>query len=1438
LNLALAVLEWTEVNDTAINQAPLILIPVALTRSGDQGYSIKWSGEEPIVNLSLWTKLAQQNIKLPEPEALEDANDVRELMEGVQKAIKRKPDWRVKSDTYLGFYSFSKFTMYMDLEALGPGDSEKTPELLQALLNPTGRNAETFDPDPSVVFDPDRLDESINWKDTRLVLDADPSQMAVVQEVKFGKSMIVQGPPGTGKSQTISNLISELIAEGKRVLFVAEKRAALDVVKERLDGQGLGPFLLELHSSKSTKKGVHAELQRALYASLQQGNMEPYHVEIEAARSTLNAYATAMREPLYSWSRPVQELMGLVEQLRRKERRIPRLALQPGSHADRASREAGHSLVKLYHDVHAQTGNPAEHPWRGMRPAALLPGQVQPILDDLDAFAQGINALSQQLEDVEDMTGVQAPTTVEKWKDCQEAMKLMARVPRFESALLRNPNAAKSLVEAERMVAMLHEYQTGWKAQQGWKLSVLDSSPNQLANNLQAAHGTFAALKPSYRRARRQIWMHREGDRPSHSAMMRDLSALATLADLRSALRQANAAMQSVFGSQWIGETSRVEVLGEALGWMKAFLFYQQKGAFRDDLHERLQHSVDVALLRSLETKVEVQLGQVCDAHVRLMAALRPVDDLANLNDVALRSAREYALDLVAAGESLYGWSLFSEWLSKTTTSIFPDAAKSALSGNLAPEDLKNAYELALLTAELDEAFRKRSILKSFSAPGHNRVVAEFQDLDKRLAQWSRDQILAAIRDRQRKYHGVSIPTSALGILKMELNKKRKNRSIRHLLRDASSVIQDLKPCFMMSPLSVAQFLEPGKITFDVVIFDEASQVKPHDALGAIMRAKQVVVCGDKHQLPPTSFFDNALDDGDENEDEEEPEVGKVGDVESLLQLCESRFPSHLSRMLKWHYRSRHESLITASNREFYDNQLLTFPSSRENTDEFGLRFVHVPESIYDRGRSKTNVGEARRIAGDVIAFMRRHGTQRSLGVVAMSLAQQRCLEAQVDALRVTNPDLEPLFDPEGKDSFFIKNLETVQGDERDVILVSIGYGRDSRGQVSRNFGPVNRDGGERRLNVLFTRAREQVVVYAGFQPTQLNVGENPPRGIQVLKLFLDYAETGRLPETEYHEDDTDSPFEDSVKALLKDHGYTVRSQVGQSGYRIDLAIVDPINPGRYALGIECDGAAYHSTRVARARDRLRQRVLEDKGWRIHRIWSTEWFVNRQDAQAKLLAAVRQAIEVPGEMPQATAAPTIIAPLPVDPPAPQEELPAAGFPQYEIAQLDVYVSRAIIDTSRSSLAKAVQQVVDRESPVLVDVVVDRIARHAGASRVGSRIRETIESSVRLAPNVMLKGRTLTTKSVREIVPREREGNELDIGRIPPLEVQAAALQLLHANGECDTDELATATARGFGFQRVKEATKETILSEIEKLVKGGNIVRKEGICRITTAQTS
>jgi very-short-patch-repair endonuclease len=689
-----------------------------------------------------------------------------------------------------------------------------------------------------------------------------------------------------------------------------------------------------------------------------------------------------------------------------------------------------------------------------------------------------------------------------------------------------------------------------------------------------------------------------------------------------------------------------------------------------------------------------------------------------------LADLRRWLAERAADAYRIREWVQFRETERAAAREGLSPVLAEVLAGQVKPEDASAAFRVRFLSLWLDEVYGRAPALRQFGTDGHERLIERFRELDRRsvataAARIRRLQLTRA--DRPRLVAGDAPGSSELGILLREVNKKRRHLPLRRLFATIPTLLPRLKPCLMMSPLAVSTYLDSPELKFDLVIFDEASQVRPHDAVCAIYRGRQLVVAGDQKQLPPTSFFERLL--ADEGSPSEEGEgAGGLQDFESILDVCCSL--GLLRKRLRWHYRSRREGLIAFANRHIYDNELVTFPSVQDVAGNPAVTLDYVPDGRW-KARAGFNAAEARRTAELVMAHFRGHPGQ-SLGVIAFGEGHQLRILDELERMRRDAPDLESFFAEDRDEPFFVKNLENVQGDERDMIFLSVGYGPDETGRVAMRFGPLNRQGGERRLNVAVTRARERMTVVSSLRAQDIDLTRTDAVGARLLRAYLDYAERGpealRSGVTEAGDRGFESPFEREVFEELTRHGMAVHPQVGCSGFRIDLAVVDPRAPGRYLLGVECDGATYHSSRTARDRDRLRQQVLEGLGWRICRIWSTDWLRDRVWQVRRVLSALEKAQRDQAAQPPAAASPR--APVPAaDCPAtvPETAAPAAAVP---LATAAHYASME--DVPESVLREVVSRTLQSFGATAEGELIQSVARQLGFKRTGNRIQARVK----------------------------------------------------------------------------------------------------------------
>lgn len=1492
---AVGILEWreTEFSDR-IHQAPLLLVPVELKRKSVlEGFSLRRLDEETRLNVTLMEMLRQNFRKdIPGLDPLpEDENgvNVTRVLQIFRDAVRDLAGWEVKSEIWLGQFSFTKFLLWKDL-------SDRLEDLTKnRIVRHLIHDAGTPYSNPPGDIRPQELDDQFHPREILCPRSADSSQLAAVMAAAAGHDFVLEGPPGTGKSQTITNIIAHCLSQGKRVLFVAEKRAALDVVHRRLREDGLEPFCLELHSNKSGKADVLTQFDRSLKLTpdTDKTDWDQRTAELERLRSALNTYTRTLhhRYPcglsahacldhllpreggpvvrLPDWpdiletsAETLDRARQLARQLQDRFRSLPPAAENPlaqlawdewsQSWSERTldriedlktkaltvqaaadglgawlhypgpwSRTAMNHLLRLVESLLSPEpvgGAFATTPWhqlsadldrwtaqvkeRGTLRAALLPAHTPQAPETVSLpperwSAREADTLFQQARELEILCqeASEAATALRQWLDAPASAAVTHRGlphlsaladslltpfpvgPEFAAAAwsewafdldqwttwVRDRAALRAGIagydERTLLSLDLDLLRQKWEAARtGWflpkwlntgfvrtRLRSAQTTPSQpgpaaigeiistalklraVRDGIAAAHRkaesllgkTWNAGEPDARSLtevrqwgktlQEKLTLAAGGDAPWLRRMQGILSEILPLgpagygpetaignlfarhrsafarfdkawnaflsaaafqplpageaADyflaiqgmlarflesaprlrmVNEALAEADPAARACLGSVWRNGEPRAEAILQARTWGET-LHARLQACGGDDpawpgqlrpLLAALFHEGPAAYAPG--TGTGNRLTNYRSSWLDLTAALDSFAVDVRLQRKGLNAAADHPAAVIALADSLVrAWPRVREWCSwrksrqeAAALGLAPLVARletaedSAGTAADAPALFESSFRRAFLTAVIDS----EPALRDFFGGEHSGRIARFREVDDRLATLSRDLIRARLSAQIPRDQGLEeIPKTEIGLLRKEIAKRSRHLPVRQLLNRIPTLLPRLKPCVLMSPLSVAQYLEPSHRSFDVVIFDEASQIPVWDAIGAIARGSQLIVVGDPKQLPPTNFFSSG---GSGDEDDLTPEEHK--DLESILDELMTNGLRH--KRLKWHYRSRHEGLITFSNRQYYDNDLLTFPGP--DTAHGGVHFRHLPEARYDKGKSRTNRGEAEALVKELSARLRdTSGPRRSFGVVTFSQAQQQLVENLLDEERRQYPEIEAHFGdspPVEGEPVFVKNLENVQGDERDVILFSICYGPDESGKVAMTFGPLNRDGGERRLNVAITRAKHEMLIFSGLRGDQIDLTRTRARGVRDLKYFLEYAERGPRAlisatlATGHAE--ADSEFEQMVADRLRSHGYEVHHQVGCSGYRLDLGIVDPAAPGRYLLGVECDGATYHRAATARDRDKLRQLILEDLGWTLHRIWSTDWWHNADREMEKLLAAISQRI--------------------------------------------------------------------------------------------------------------------------------------------------------------------------------------------------------------------
>ncbi|MEI7298546.1 DUF3320 domain-containing protein [Paraburkholderia tropica] len=1231
-------------------------------------------------------------------------------------------------------------------------------------------------------------------------------------------------------SQTISNLIAHLLATGKTVLFVSEKMAALEVVHRRLSSLGLGPFCLELHSSKAKKADVLKQLGVALDAAGTR-TVKDWERESErllTLRADLNGVARALHR-IHPNDLTIYDAIGT--SLQYAEWRPGAMPWADADVHDRTQLETLRETCRQMGALASQLTGLQNHPLAVVHKTEWTPSWQQEFLDATSVLEAQIRKLDEAASNLLGKLGLPkisfSLNGLGKFDVLADVLSAAPTVP---------VDVARSAHDESARHRLANLRQHGLARNQAWEPlgkhyvdDVAALSASEL--KLQWAAATNAWWPKSLfaqRGVTGKLRLYRHDQRRPQGG---DVPAVITALTAVNAEDKVIEAM-SHDATQLLHET----FAASKTDWAAVESAERWATSFADAVTAIAGNNIELA--QTLRTKLQPFVSDnrsMLKADMPLGASLLSYRDCYRDFTAQLRRVvelghcqAELGLDPTAAGvtprlsSQLQGWQSASRQLqpwclwrksrANAISSGLQGIVDTLEAGETSLDSVAAFFEYSYQSWWLRKAIDREPVLCNFASAEHDRKIVEFKEADERFQKLTQQYIAAKLAGQIPA--GVEVAPGAdseLGKLRRELQKQRKHMPIRQLVQNLPSLMTRLKPCLLMSPLSVAQYLDASHAQFDVVIFDEASQIPVWDAVGAIARGKQLVCVGDPKQLPPTSFFSRS-DDSDDGVDSDD-----VQDLESILDECLSIGLPELR--LTWHFRSKHEGLITFSNFTYYDNELVTFPSPV--TNDQSVRFERV-RGVYDRGGSRTNRAEADTIVKAIeqhyLDTMKRHLT---LGVVTFNQAQQSLIERMLDERRRASQQLDQAIAQAAQEPLFIKNLENVQGDERDIIFFSITYGPDTSGKVSLNFGPLNLEGGHRRLNVAVSRARVGIVIFSTLLPEQIDLSRVRAAGVRDLKNYLEFAirgpralveqsmPTGREP---------DSPFERQVISALREKGWIVHPQVGVSGYRIDIGVVDPRAPGRYLLGVECDGAMYHSGATARDRDRLRQHVLEGLGWELYRIWSTDWWLNPEEPMRKLVARLEELVStVPTE-----GEPTVERP---EEAAHEEEshtlyadavsvvepvAPAAQLPEYELANLDkcnpdlFYESR-----SMSTLAAQLIQVIQTEGPVSQAVVFKRVTRAWGLSRVGSRIEAHLSA---LVPGqlALTTDDSVTFYWPEHANPSDWTGIRLpgsdpetrrSIDEISLEELGNAAVYILMQQGGSSQDGLAKAVCRLLGVAR-------------------------------------
>ncbi|MBB2147981.1 DUF3320 domain-containing protein [Pedobacter gandavensis] len=1339
LFIGLGMLKWYETDASErARYAPLLLLPVEIIRkSAQKGYVIRSREEETIVNITLLEMIRQDfGINIGGLETLpkdENGVDVKAIFNVIRQAIMSKSRWDVEEQALLGTFSFSKFILWNDIHNNAaqlcrnkvvaslvsgklewqPEDNATLAEISDSLLHPAG---------------------------VALPISTDSSQLQAIISSAQGKSFVLHGPPGTGKSQTITNIIANALYAGKKVLFVAAKKAALEVVEKRLESIGIGDFCLELHSNKSKKTAVLEQLKAA--TEIVRSNA-PEHFSLEAdrlfeLRNEINVYVEALHRK-YPFGFSLYELFSAYAQLEQQEQRVSFSHVEiEGVTPQRFSK-----WKDVLEEIQA-AGNLIRHPkGHALELIDLMsysPGFKLELKELLSKYLEELKLLLIKKEESAQVLMLAGQVKTAAQEDAfADLLTILLDLPDFPASLLETDAFEQTLAQVVGIIEhgvkrdfvsaeLLRDFSrdvltipaskllTDWniadekwflprwlaqrkmlKLLKGYSLSAkLDKAevPNLLikVNEYQQEQGVIDSAV-YLEKLLGFLWLNGNPDWSALEVICKGLIQLNKLA------AKLSGAAELKF---WREQLANAFTEGSQL------FFTTHKKTFKD-------YVLQLRQVRITESSTQEKLG------VNLLILKESVPVWNKYISLKANSWLENIDDL----KDWYNWCVVRKHA--IDEGLQPVVAAYD-NGSIPTSDLMTQFYTGFYRSAAEYIIEQNPALATFNGGLFEEKIKRFRALSRSFEELTKKELYARLAAKIPSFTQEAAQSSEIGLLQRAIRNNGRAQSIRKIFDSIPNLLHRISPCMLMSPISVAQYFDADSVKFDLVIFDEASQMPTCEAVGAIARATNVIVVGDPKQMPPTNFFSTNNVDEDNIEKE---------DLESILDDCLAL--SIPSQHLLWHYRSKHESLIAFSNAKYYENKLLTFPS----TDDIVSKVQFVPvKGFYDKGKTRQNAAEAKAIVEEVVARLSdAYLSRKSIGIVTFSAVQQSLIEDLLTDVYRLRPDLEKIA-LECEEPIFIKNLENVQGDERDVILFSVGYGPDENNRVSLNFGPINREGGWRRLNVAVSRARYEMKVFSTLTADRIDLNRTSSEGVAGLKAFLAYAEKGKtvLPIRSRVNLEQAFSFEGVIAAEIAKHGFMVHTEVGCSEYKIDLAVVDPDHPEEYMLAILTDGRNYHQANTAKDREIIQVEVLASLGWNIHKIWSAEWWEKPERVINGILEAIRLATEKrKNKVVESIVATAVIQAAVVEQPVQSvdaahliaEPIPlASAVSAYEVAEIalsglspDEFFGQG----SREKIKSQILKVVEVESPISRNLLSKRITSSWGIGRMSSKYSDYLQT---------------------------------------------------------------------------------------------------------------
>ena len=1457
LFLALGFLRWFESDlSEKPRYAPIVLIPIEIVRSiKNGGYVIRSRQEDAQINITLLEYLRQiMGVKISGLDPLptdEHGIDLQLVFHTVRKAIMDKKNWNIEEISFVGLFSFGQFVMWNDIRNRADelAKNKVVSSLIEGGMTWEAKEAPVNLENLDVKFKPEMM---------AVPMSADSSQMVAIARAAGGESFVLHGPPGTGKSQTITNMIANALYQGKSVLFVAEKMAALNVVKKRLTNIGLSPFCLEIHSNKSSKTSVLTQLNSALEVGRIKApeEYEATATKLFELRCKLNSVIEAIHERR-AYGKSLYDAIGIFEDTRALKDKI--ILGEDKTQATAEQINAWQEAIREYAVALSDVGAYADSPLKGYEGREYSIELREQLQKDVAEVLTGITAASDSFDRLCQWANVSEYSTKRTADEFED----------MEEMLLNNAVVLGDLILAQNFDELVSSINGA--CQDGITFNNLDY---EIRNTFEENIFTFNVgdAMMEYKKADMSWLIPKLAGKnklKKELAVYAKNPSIITGSNLYSYYEKLSNHLKLNINISQIPDDV-INVLGDmykgkATDWMSV-MNAVNKAAYIRSFILNVQPEKRELYVQALE-KMQA-LNQTGEEARTIIEDVRGLKNFA----AALKSfADKYLVafdDMVEAD----GWfdvlkgriegyqenlAMLKNWITlqqkayKLTELGIESVHNAWECGNVTGENVLDAFMCNLYYLFVLKTIREDDRLSDFQGKQYEDMIKRYSELVEGYRKLTVQELVARLSAKVPTI-GTStgaVANSEIGILNKAIKSNGRMLSIRKLFDEIPTLLRRICPCMLMSPISVAQYIDPSFPKFDLVIFDEASQIPTSSAVGTIARGENVVVVGDPKQLPPTSFFSsNRVDE--ENMEKE--------DLESLLDDCLSI--SMPQEHLKWHYRSRHESLIAFSNMQYYENKLYTFPSPSDLVSE--VKYVPV-EGFYDKGKTKQNKAEAQAVVDEIIRRLSdKKLREDSIGVVTFSSVQQNLIDDMLTVAFAKHPELEE-YDRNSKEPVFIKNLENVQGDERDVILFSIGYGPDKDGKVSMNFGPLNREGGWRRLNVAISRARKSMIVYSTLKPEHIDLSRTRAEGVAGLKGFLQFAIGGKSA-LEVNANTVSGNKDLLVEALaraIRNMGYEVECNIGCSQYKMDIGIVDSDNPGTYLLGILVDGENCKSSATAKDRFVSQPGVLEGLGWKLMRVWTLDWM----DEADSVLERIKVGIEKAKAAQAAVEAPVIekesedtigttkevVEENPNDKVPSEEnvfiingiefkredvvkETKAIPYESYEVEH--TYPTEEFyLPENLGTVVAIAQNILATEAPISKKSLYRKINAVWGIARLGSRSEAVLEAALSRVQKqeVIYNGNVFYWLVDQD--PNVYEGYRIDdiseggfkrsMDDIATVEVINALLEVLDEQISLTEEDLVRETARKFGYTRLGSVIDSAVTYAITIALENGYIIQ-------------